>query len=101
MVDVNRVQLSLGELSQATELSSQVIIQIVEEGIVDAVGESPENWSFTIQAVPLAKRAYRLHKDLDVDWSGIALALSLIDELEELREENRRLQRRLNRFTSM
>lgn len=101
MVDEDNLWLSLHELSQATSLTSAVIIEIVEQGIVDPVGESPNNWRFSIQTVPLAKRAFRLHRDLEVDWSGIALAISLIDELEQLREENRQLQRRLSRFKSM
>jgi len=35
---------------------------------------------------------------LGVDWSGIALALCLLEELEQLREENRRLQCQLGKF---
>lgn len=101
MVDENNLRLSLNELSEATALSSAVIIEIVEQGIVDPVGESPSNWRFSTQTVALAKRAFRLHKDLEIDWSGIALAISLIDELEQLREENRQLQRRLSQFSSM
>jgi len=46
----------------------------------------------------VAKKARRLHRDLGVDWSGIALALCLLEELEELREENKRLQCQLGKF---
>jgi len=101
MVDENNLRLSIDQLSQATTLSSEMIIEIVEQGIIDPIGESPEHWCFTSQTVAVAKRAFRLHKDLEIDWSGIALAISLIDELQQLREENRQLQRRLSRFTSM
>jgi chaperone modulatory protein CbpM len=43
----------------------------------------------------VTKKACRLHNDLDIDWAGIALAISLLDELEQLRQENRELHRRL------
>lgn len=100
MDDDQYLPLSLDELSQATAISSTVIIEIVEQGIVDVVGDSPDSWRFSSQTVAITKRAFRLHRDLDIDWSGIALALSLIDQLEQLRQENKMLQRRLNRFTS-
>jgi chaperone modulatory protein CbpM len=49
----------------------------------------------------LTKKAVRLHRDLDVDWVGVALAIILLDEVEQLREKNRRLQRRLSRFVDL
>jgi chaperone modulatory protein CbpM len=45
-----------------------------------------------------ALRALRLHQELEIDWSGIALAIELLDELEQLRDENRMLRQRLRRF---
>ena len=99
MVKVIALPFSLEDLCHATELSADIIIEIVEQGIVEPVGESPENWTFNTQMITVTKKAFRLHKDLDIDWSGIALAISLIDELELLRAENQRLQQRLNRFS--
>jgi len=48
--------------------------------------------------ITLTKKACRLPNDLDIDWAGIALAISLLDELERLRQENREWYRRLQRF---
>jgi chaperone modulatory protein CbpM len=48
--------------------------------------------------VVVTKKAQRLHADLDIDWSGIALALHLIEEVERLREDNMRLKRQLDKF---
>lgn len=102
MANTNILQLSLKQLCQATELPTEIVFEIVEEGIIDPVGdpvgESPENWTFDVQMITVAKKAFRLHRDLDIDWSGIALAISLLDELEQLRAENQQLQRRLRRF---
>ena len=95
----NKIQLSLDELCQATELPTATVIEIVEQGIVEPSGGSPESWVFTTQMIVVTKKAQRLHRDLGIDWSGIALALCLIDELEQLRQKNRRLQRQLSKFT--
>ncbi len=89
---------SLQELCHATELPTQAVIDIVEQGIIEPQGSSPDSWVFSVQMLIVVKKAQRLHQDLGVDWSGIALALCLLEELEQLREENRRLQCQLGKF---
>jgi chaperone modulatory protein CbpM len=89
---------SVEEICCATELPSQTIIEIIDHGIIQPKGASPDDWSFNIRMITVTKKACRLHNDLDIDWAGIALAISLLDELEQLRQENRELHRRLQRF---
>jgi chaperone modulatory protein CbpM len=89
---------SFQELCTVTALPSQTIIEIVDHGIIDPEGSDPENWLFNAQMVSVTKRACRLHDDLEIDWSGIALAISLLEELEQIRHENQQLRAQLNRF---
>lgn len=98
MSDITTELLNLEELCRATRLSSEVIVEIVEQGIIEPLGSAPGSWQFDAQMVTITRKALRLHRDFDVDWPGIALALSLIDELEELRNRNKTLEQRLNRF---
>jgi len=98
MMAKETILFSLHELCCATQLSTQSVIEIVEQGIIEPRGDSPESWFFDTQMVVVTKRAQRLHADLEIDWSGIALALHLIEEVEQLRQENKRLQHRLERF---
>lgn len=94
----NTLHISLSDLCELTELPSTTIIEIVDQGIVEPIGEGPDSWSFSIQMIVVTKKALRLHRDLDIDWSGIALALALLDEVETLRAENKCLQRQLDKF---
>jgi chaperone modulatory protein CbpM len=89
---------SFEELCRVTELSSQTVIEIVDHGIVDPNGTTPENWTFNTRMIMVTKKACRLHKDLNIDWPGIALAISLLDELEQAQQENQMLHSRLSRF---
>lgn len=89
---------SFEDVCEVTELSSGVIIQVVEHGIVEPEGAEPESWTFDTNMVALTKKACRLHNDLGIDWAGIALAIHLLDEVEQLRDENETLKRRLGRF---
>jgi chaperone modulatory protein CbpM len=89
---------SFQELCNITALPSQTIIEIVDQGIVEPEGTDPETWLFNTQMVSITRKACRLHNDLEIDWSGIALAISLLEELEEIRHENQQLKAQLDRF---
>jgi chaperone modulatory protein CbpM len=97
-MELNAQYLSLEEICFATQNPSQTIIEIVNQGIVEPEGSGPETWVFNTQMISVTKRACRLHRDLEIDWAGIALAISLIEELDQLRDENQRLRKRLERF---
>ncbi len=97
---ITEEKIELEELCQVTFLSSDIVIEIVEHGIVDPIGNSPENWLFDTHMVAITRKAVRLRQDFDIDWAGISLAISLIDELEQLRNRNKALERRLSRFES-
>lgn len=85
------------EICGAAGISIEVLTAIVENGIVEpeAVGQS---WQFDLDALAVVKRAARLKYDLEIDWPGIALAIDILGELDSLREENRMLRQRLDRF---
>ncbi len=91
-------QLDLQELCQATFVSAEIVTEIVDHGIVEPVGLTPNEWAFSPPMVVTTRKALRLHRDLEINWSGIALAVSLLDELELLRDKNKVLERRLNRL---
>ncbi|SDU25343.1 chaperone modulatory protein CbpM [Pseudomonas pohangensis] len=92
------LQMNVLEFCQCTSLPQAWLVEIVEEGILQPRGASPEQWLFDEQALATARRALRLRQDLELEWAAIALALQLLDELEQLREENRQLRSRLGRF---
>lgn len=98
MNDIKKTYLSFTEVCLQTGVAKETVIEIVEQGIVDPEGASPDDWHFSPYMVTVAKKAVRLHRDLEVNWPGIALAIDLLEELEQMREHNRCLQRRLNRF---
>jgi chaperone modulatory protein CbpM len=99
MIDISlKVELTLEEVCEIAEMPTEVMITIVEEGILEPEGASPNEWSFDTYMLTIAKRASRLHRDFDIEWTGIPLYLDMIEELEKLRTENKTLKQRLGRF---
>ena len=79
------VVLSLAEVCRASRLSAERVIEMAEEGIIEPVGRTPENWRFRGASLRRLRCAMRLEEDLGVNTAGIALVLDLMDELERLR----------------
>lgn len=92
------LRITLHEFCQRCDLSTEVIVEYVEHGILEPEGDNPEAWRFTTDMVPLTRRANRLHHDLGLNWPGVALALDLLSQRERLRSENENLRQRLRRF---
>jgi chaperone modulatory protein CbpM len=86
------VVLSLGEVCRASRLSAERVIELAEEGVIDPVGRSPETWQFRGTSLRRIRCAQRLEEDLGINTAGVALALDLLEELEELRRRLGRLE---------
>jgi len=87
-------ELSLQELGRACASSTEWLIELVEEGVLEPVGERQSRWRFTGASLKRARTARRLHQDLNINLAGVALALELIEEIESMRERLRRLETR-------
>ena len=77
--------MTLAELSRACAVHAELIIELVEEGVLAPIGREPDHWLFTGAHMRRARMALRLQCDLGVNLAGAALALQLLDEIEALR----------------
>ena len=80
-----QAQLTLAELTRACAVHAELIIELVEEGVLAPIGREPHHWRFTGAHMRRARVAVHLQRDLGVNLAGAALALQLLDEVEALR----------------
>jgi chaperone modulatory protein CbpM len=83
------VELSLEELCTACRVSENLVVEIVDEGIVEPLGGDRAHWRFSGIAVARVRRVIRLQQEFDVNLPGAALALELLEEVERLRRARR------------
>jgi chaperone modulatory protein CbpM len=84
------IQLTLVELCQAVSAPEARVVAWVFEGVLEPVGEQPQDWRFSGPSLRRARLAERLTRDLEVNPAGVALALDLLDEIAALRAELQR-----------
>jgi chaperone modulatory protein CbpM len=84
-------ELSLDELCRACSRHKQWVIELVEEGVLEPIGQNHEQWRFSATSLQRARITMRLERDLGVNLPGIALTLDLLDEIEALRTRLSRL----------
>lgn len=76
--------LSLAELCRACSVHAEWVVDLVAEGVLDPIGTEPGQWRFTSLHLHRAGIARRLQHDFDINLPGVALALQLLDEIEDL-----------------
>ncbi|HAJ0628077.1 TPA: chaperone modulator CbpM [Escherichia coli] len=90
------VTFTITEFCLHTGISEEELNEIVGLGVV----EPSEIWVFDDHAAIVVQRAVRLRHELALDWPGIAVALTLMDDIAHLKQENRLLRQRLSRFVA-
>lgn len=84
-----QTDLTLTDLCRACATQGDVIMALVDEGVLTPLGQTPGNWRFTGVHMHRASVAVRLQRDLGINLAGAALALHLMDEMETLRAQLR------------
>ncbi|MDD4906552.1 MAG: chaperone modulator CbpM [Methylobacter tundripaludum] len=79
--------LTLEQLCHACGVHADWVISLVEESIIEPEGDDMHLWRFSGTCLVRVRSALRLQHDLGVNLAGIALALDLMEELENLRAQ--------------
>jgi len=82
--------ITLDDLCHHCTVETDEVITLVREGILDPADDAVDwqharRWQFHISSVQRVRTVVRLQRDLGVNLPGAALALELMDRIEELR----------------
>ena len=81
---------NLGDLCRLCGVPADSILEMIDEGMLCPQGTHPGEWRFSALEIRRVQTTIRLQRDLRVNLPGCALALQLLEELEELRRLCRR-----------
>ncbi|MBN9287846.1 MAG: hypothetical protein BGO43_03100 [Gammaproteobacteria bacterium 39-13] len=77
---------TLREIVEISDVEEKIIIEMIQHGILSPQGQTLQQWVFISSDLIRFKKAWRLHRDLNINWEGISLALELLDEINELHQ---------------
>ncbi len=83
---------TLAEVCRICGVNADEVIELVEEGVVEPEREGRTQWRFHSVSVWRVRRAVQFRQDLGVNNAGAALALDLLEELQQLRARVRQLE---------
>jgi chaperone modulatory protein CbpM len=83
---------TLDELGRLCRVQREQIVLLVDEGVLEPLGQQQTEWRFTTENLHRARIAIRLQHDLGVNLAGVALVLDLMTENDALRARLRLLQ---------
>jgi chaperone modulatory protein CbpM len=78
------VDMTLGQLSDATGCSQATITDLVEQGVLEPQGDGPGAWRFAGSSLRRTRVALRLISELEVNPAGAAVALELLEQIDRL-----------------
>lgn len=88
---IDDMHLSLTELCRACAISEGEAVVWVAEGVIEPLGQQPDEWRFSGSTLRRARTARRLARDFEINAAGIALALDLLEEVRNLRAQLERM----------
>lgn len=80
-----QVYYSLTEVCHVCGCQTEWVVSLVEQGVLQPTGDARQRWQFPGSSLHTAMKARRLQQDLNLNLSGVALALELLEEIESLR----------------
>ena len=76
--------LTLAELCRCFAVEAELIEDLVEQGILEPAGRRGRHWCFPASSLRRMRITLHLRRDLGVNLAGAALALDLLERIEEL-----------------
>lgn len=89
------IWLDINDVCERCCLQPELLGELVELGLVTQEMMHPEQRLFRTTVLPTLHQALRLKHELDLDWQGVAVAMDLLEQVRELRQQVHALERQL------
>lgn len=75
------------EVCERFHIPNELLLEMIEQGLFHQQPSEAKQLALNLHDLQRIETAIRLHRDLEVNLPGVALALDLLDELQQLRKE--------------
>ncbi len=83
-------EITIVELCEVCSVETKLVDEMLDEGVLESAGGSREKRRLPYSSVRRTRTVVHLQRDLGLNMAGAALALELLDRIENLRARLRR-----------
>src|SRR5438105_57767 len=87
--------ISIGDLAACSQLSEDLLRELVEYGALAPLDAHAESWLFAAEWIPRCRTAARLAADLELETPMLALVLGFLGRIDQFEKEVAELRARL------
>lgn len=87
LIDDATDTISFAQVCTRYQIPESFLVSLLEQGVFDTMRQPIQADAFNLSMIKRICSAHRLQHDLGVNIEGVVLALELLDELEQLRQE--------------
>jgi len=80
-------QVSFSQLLVLSGLSDPDLRELVDHGALTPINPNASSWMFTSYCVVVARKAYRLSRDFELDAHAVSVLLGFVEKIEALESE--------------
>ena len=84
-------EITIVELCEVCSIETKLVDEMIDEGVLEPTGGHSEKRRFPYSSVRRTRAVIHLQRDLGLNLAGAALALELLDRIETLRTQLRRM----------
>lgn len=89
--------ISVTDFCASYNISHTLIIELREYGLVKIVEEKKMLY-IPLEELPKTEKILRLHSDLEINLAGVEVITQLLDRMDEMQDEIRKLRNRLRLY---
>ncbi len=82
-------EITIVELREVCSIETKLVDEMINEGILESIGGQSEERRFHYGSVRRTRTVIHLQRDLGLNLAGAALALELLDRIENLKNQLR------------
>jgi len=83
----DETRLSTRELCHICNVPADMLIELVEYGILEPIGQTPAEWGFQQECIGRVQASLRLRRELEINLPAIALVLEMREQIRALRKQ--------------
>ena len=72
------------DLADLSGLSEAEVVELVEYGALTPADVAAGQWMFSMRSIAIARTAYRLREDFELEPHGVSLLLAYLDRIRDL-----------------